>query len=111
MNLHSGEFSLDKYVGVTFRLEETPASDDLHVKVYGDAEGKEQHNRVTGKETTVIFDPSIVGTGCTGVTLQYKKSSPNTFTVSDIAMICPDGSLEESVPSVFWGCYVEPIAL
>ena len=111
MNLHSGEFSLDKYIGVTFHLEETPASDDLHVKVYGDTEGKEQHNRVTGKETTVIFDPSIVGTGCTGVTLQYKKSSPNTFTVSDIAMICPDGSLEESVPSVFWGCYVEPIAL
>lgn len=111
MNLYSEEFALDRYVGVRFSLDKAPASGELHVKIYGDAEGKEQFGKVSGKEVTVMFDPAIVGNGCSRVTLQYTRSSSYTTTVTDAAMICPDGSLEKTMPSVYWGCYVEPVAI
>lgn len=111
MNLSPSDFPLDRYVGVRFSLEKAPTAGELHVKIYGDAEGKEQFGKISGKDVTVMFDPDIVGTGCSGVTLQYTRTSSYTTTVRDVAMICPDGSLEKVVPSVYWGCYVEPVAI
>ena len=50
MNLYDGNFSLDKYAGVRFTLDEAPENGDLHVKVYGDSDGKEQYGLVQGKD-------------------------------------------------------------
>lgn len=111
MNLYDGNFSLDKYAGVRFTLDEAPENGDLHVKVYGDSDGKEQYGLVQGKDVTVMFDPSVVGSECSRVTLQYTKNTSCKATVSDIAMISPDGSASKVIPSVFWGCHIEPIVL
>ena len=111
MNLYEGDFSLDEYAGVRFSLDEAPEAGELHVKVYGESEGKEQFGPVQGKDVTVMFDPSEVGSECSRVTLQYTRNTSCQATVSDVAMICPDGSVRKVIPSVFWGCYMEPISL
>lgn len=107
MNLSASTLPLEEYKGITFELEETPPADHLHIKVYGEADGKEQYSGFEGASATLFFDSDILGSKVRRVTLQYTKDGSFTTTVKRVALIRTDGTEEECSPSAFWGCTVE----
>lgn len=109
LNLSSSTLYLDEYKGVTFELEETPPAGSLHIKVYGESDGKEQFGDFEGASGTLLFDPSIIGSKSQRVTLQYTREDPFTITVRRVALIRTDDTEEECSPSTFWGCTLELI--
>lgn len=109
LNLSSSTLYLDEYKGVTFELEETPPAGSLHIKVYGESDGKEQFGDFEGASGTLLFDQSIIGSKSQRVTLQYTREDPLTITVRRVALIRTDGTEEECSPSTFWGCTLELI--
>lgn len=109
LNLSDSAVSLDDYTGIAFELEETPPAGHLHVKIYGESEGKEQYTAFEGTSATVTFDRSILGSKAERVTLQYLKEGTFSTTVRKVELIHTDGTKEECTPSVFWGCTLELI--
>lgn len=109
-NLYDRTLALDEYKGVTFELENSPAAGEFHVKVYGDGDGKEQYFKFSGSSVTVTFDPSALGAKTTRATLQYLQGTGAVVFLKSVHLIRQDGTLEESTPSVFWGCEMEMIA-
>ena len=79
----------------------------LHVKVYGDEDGKEQYGKFSGSSATISFDPSILGDEAKRITLQLLQEGGLTITVKNVHLIRKDGTLEPCTPSPFWGCSVE----
>ena len=109
LNLSDSRLRLDDYKGITFTLEEVPAAGHLHVKIYGESDGKEQFVPVNGASTTFSFDRSILGSKAERVTLQHLKEGTFSTTVRKVELIRTDGTKEECTPSVFWGCTLDMI--
>ena len=109
LNLTESSTDLSQYKGITFELDQTPSAGLLDVKVYGESEGKEQHQKVSDSSTTVIFDTSQLGAKANRITLQYMSSTLFTITVKSVCLIRKDGTQEPCTPSAFWGCEVQLI--
>lgn len=106
-HLYDRTLALGEYKGIAFELEEAPAAGDFHVKVYGEEDGMEQYHKFSGASVTVTFDPSLLGAKTRSASLQYLKEAGTTAVLKSVRLIRHDGTLEESVPSVFWGCEME----
>ena len=109
LNLTQSSVDLNEYSGITFELDQAPAEGQLHVKVYGDSDGKEQHIKFSGSSPVIEFDASVLGSKAERVTLQLLQSGGLTLTVKSVHLIKTDGTLEPCTPSPFWGCSVELI--
>ena len=107
LNLTSSSVDLREYQGITFELDQAPAEGQLHVKVYGDEDGKEQYGKFSGVSATISFDPSVLGDEAKRITLQLLQEGGLTITVKNVHLIRKDGTLEPCTPSSFWGCSVE----
>ncbi len=107
LNLTSSSVDLREYQGITFELDQAPAEGQLHVKVYGDEDGKEQYGKFSGVSATISFDPSVLGDEAKRITLQLLQEGGLTITVKNVHLIRKDGTLEPCTPSPFWGCSVE----
>lgn len=110
-NLAPGNLYLSDYKGISFELESAPKSGSLKVKVYGDSEGKEQYESFSGASCTVYFDKSVLGTKSERVTLQCMTDEEIETVIERVSLIKTDGTTEECMPSVFWGCEMELIVL
>ena len=108
-NLHPSVLDLTEYKGIFIELEEVPERGSLSVKVYGDSDGKEQYVSFDGSSAIVYFDSDILGTRVNRTTLQCFMDKELEVILKDISLIKSDGTLESSMPSVFWGCDVELI--
>ena len=95
------------YKGIKFEFEDAPAKGHFHIKVYGDADGKEQYSGFEGASAYVAFDPAILGSQARRTTLQYLKEGGTTITLKRSSLVRNDGTEEECMPSVFWGCEIE----
>ena len=109
LNLTESSTDLSQYKGITFELDQTPSAGLLDVKIYGESEGKEQHQKVSDSTTTVMFDASQLGAKANRITLQYMSSTLFTITVKSVHLIRKDGTREQCTPSPFWGCEVQLI--
>lgn len=109
VNLCQSSVDLSVYKGIVFELDKTPSSGSLHVKIYGDADGKEQHAPFNGTTGTVMFDPDLLGAKAERVTLQKLVEGELSNIIKNVSLIRHDGTLEETVPSVFWGSSLELI--
>ena len=109
LNLTESSTDLSQYKGITFELDQTPSAGLLDVKIYGESEGKEQHQKVSDSSTTVMFDASQLGAKANRITLQYMSSTLFTITVKSVHLIRKDGTHEQCTPSPFWGCEVQLI--
>lgn len=109
-NLYDRTLALDEYKGVTFELENSSAAGEFQVKVYGDEDGKEQYFKFSESSVTVTFDPSALGAKTIRATLQHLQGTGAVVLLKSVHLIRQDGTLEESTPSVFWGCEMEMIA-
>lgn len=109
LNLTESSTDLSQYKGITFELDQTPSAGLLDVKIYGESEGKEQHQKVSDSTTTVMFDASQLGAKANRITLQYMSSTLFTITVKSVHLIRKDGTHEQCTPSPFWGCEVQLI--
>ena len=107
LNMTEGAANLGQYKGIRFELAEAPAKDLFHIKIYGDEEGKEQYTGFEGASAYVAFDPEILGSQARRTTLQYLKEGGTTITLKRTVLVRNDGTEEECMPSVFWGCEVE----
>ena len=106
MNLYGKAFSLNEYTGIVLDLKDSPGTDNLSIKVYGESNGKEQYVNVTNTHTKVTFNASALGNTGQRITLQYKKSGNYTATVKRAALIKKDGTEMPTEMSSFWGCTV-----
>lgn len=111
LELSSAPIDLNDYQGVYFELEESPESGSLHVKVYGEEDGKEQYTGFSGVSAFISFDRSVLGSKARGITLQSLLETGPTIILKRVVLIRNDGTEEESVPSVYWGCHMEIIAV
>ena len=109
LNLTESSTDLSQYKGITFELDQTPSAGLLDVKIYGESEGKEQHQKVSDSTMTVMFDASQLGAKANRITLQYMSSTLFTITVKSVCLIRKDDTLEPCTPSAFWGCEVQLI--
>ena len=109
LHLTPSPVDLNEYKGITFELDQVPAEGLLHVKVYGDSDGKEQYIKFSGSSSAVEFDAAVLGSRAEMVTLQLLQSGGLTITVKSVHLIKKDGTLEPCTPSPFWGCSVELI--
>lgn len=109
LNLTSSSVDLREYQGITFELDQAPAEGQLHVKVYGDEDGKEQYWKFQDASPTVEFDPSLLGSKASRVTLQLLQAGGLSITVKSVHLIRKDGTHEQCTPSPFWGCEVQLI--
>lgn len=107
LNLSASTLNLDDYKGISFELEEAPPAGHLHIKVYGESDGKEQYAGFEGASATLMFDPSVLGSNTRRVTLQYTKDGSFTTVLKRVVLIKADGTEETCTPSVFWGCSLE----
>lgn len=110
VNLCSSDIDVSEYAGIMFELDKVPASGSLHVKVYGEEDGMEQYYGFRGSSVSIDFDPSVLGSKVRRVTLQKTVEEEMEMTLTRVALIRKDGTQEECVPSVFWGCSVNLIA-
>lgn len=109
VNLSSSALYLSDCKGIAFELEEAPEPGSLKVKAYGDAEGKEQYEGFSGTSGRVFFDRSVLGSKVSRVTLQCMIDEKVETVIRRVAIIKTDGTEEECMPSVFWGCEIELI--
>jgi hypothetical protein len=109
VNLCQSSVDLSVYKGIVFELDKSPSSGSLHVKIYGDADGKEQYVPFNGATGNVTFDSDVLGTKAERITLQKLVEGEVSNVIKNVSLIRHDGTLEESVPSVFWGSSLELI--
>jgi len=81
-----------------------PLEGSLHVKIYGDEEGMEQYSGFSGASAFIEFNPSILGAKAKRITLQYLQEGEMTVLIRSVSLVRNDGTHEECMPSVFWGC-------
>ncbi|MBR5835438.1 MAG: cellulase family glycosylhydrolase [Bacteroidales bacterium] len=107
LSISEGNLSMDNYSGIRVVLNSKPNTGELSVKMYGESDGKEQYNSVRDAEAVYTFDPSVLGSHCKGVTLQYMKTGTYTTVLKSVHLIRKDGTEEEMLPESYWGCSVE----
>lgn len=107
-SLFSGSALLSDYKGIRLELAGENPLGYLKIKVYGDADKKEQYEDLTlgTHATTVTFNASALGTKATRITLQNYNNGAYTTTISKAVLIRHDNSEEEVKPGVFWGCSI-----
>lgn len=111
VNLCPSALNLSEYKGVSFELDEAPRKDVLHVKIYGEEDGKEQYVGFDTASPYVEFDSSVLGSKAQRVTLQCLIEGGYETTIRKVTLIRTDGTKEECQPSVFWGCSIEAVVL
>lgn len=109
VNLCQSSVDLSVYKGIVFELDKAPSAGSFHVKIYGDADGKEQYVPFNGATGNVTFDSDVLGTKAERITLQKLVEGEVSNVIKNVSLIRHDGTLEESVPSVFWGSSLELI--
>ncbi len=111
VNLCSSAIDLSEYKGIVFELDKAPSAGTLNVKIYGEEDGKEQYSGFEGASASIYFDRSALGAKVQRVTLQKLVEGELSYTLKRVALIRNDGTEEECVPSVFWGCSVELVVM
>lgn len=107
LNLVSSSVDLNDYQGIEFELSQAPDKGLLHVKMYGDEDGKEQYSGFSGASAYVAFDSSLLGSQAKRITLQCLQEGDITILLKSVSLVKKDGTLEPCIPSPFWGCSVE----
>lgn len=110
-HLCSKVLDLSDYKGISFELDQIPDKDVLHVKIYGEEDGKEQYVGIGTVNPYIEFDPEILGSKTTRVTLQCMIEGGYATRINSVELVRTDGTKEECMPSVFWGCTVEAVVL
>ncbi len=95
---------LKNYKGI--RLEQAEATENAHIKVYGDGEQKEDYLPLTGTSTTIMFNPEIFSKEINRVTLQSGFDCKYQAKVISAWLIRQDGTEEYSDLSPFHGCAI-----
>ena len=98
---------LKNYKGI--RLELAGKSDDVHIKVYGDGEQKEDYLPLTGTSTCILFNTDIFSDEINRVTLQFNKDDKDEVRVISAWLIRQDGTEEYSDLSPFHGCEITKV--
>ena len=106
-SLFSGSATLSAYKGVRVELGEAYPSGTLNIKVYGEADGKEQVASIPAntRSYTLTFSPAKLGSKLSRVTLQG-RTADLTVKLSKAVLIKSNGTEDTVVPGVFWGCTV-----
>lgn len=107
--LCSKELNLDDYKGIRLVMEN---SNDIHLLINGDSEGKQQREVISSSSITIDFDKSILGSSASSIELQNMKDGKNETTIYHVCLIRNDGTEEDVVDedlSEIWGCSVEKI--
>ena len=99
--------NLDDYQGIAFELSEAPSEGYLHVKVYGEEDGKEQYTGFSEASASITFDRSVLGSKASRVTLQCLQEGGYSVLLKNVSLIRNDGTIVNCTPSVFWGCEME----
>jgi hypothetical protein len=114
VNLFVGNANLTSYKGLRIEMAEDNHNGSLQLKVYGDADNKEQFLNLTenSNTTTITFNSSKLGSKVTRVTLQYKLTE-NSYnaTITKAVLIKNDNTEETLKASAFWGCTVVSLSL
>lgn len=95
---------LKNYKGIRLELAEMPK--DVHVKVYGDGEQKEDYIGIDDASSTILFNTDIFSREINRVTLQYTKEDKGEAKVISAWLIRQDGTEEYSDLSPFHGCEI-----
>lgn len=95
---------LKNYKGIRLELAEMPK--DVHVKVYGDGEQKEEYIGIDDASSTILFNTDIFSREINRVTLQYNKEDKGEAKVISAWLIRQDGTEEYSDLSPFHGCEI-----
>lgn len=111
LSIVNSPISTDIYKGVKVVMD-SDTGNNLSVKMYGKEDGKEQYHNVRSLEAVYEFNPTVLGTECKGVTLQFMNKGTYTATVNSVSLIRKDGT-EEQIHSLdpYWGCSVELVAV
>ena len=98
---------LKNYKGI--RLELAEMSKDVHVKVYGDGEQKEDYIGIADASTTILFNTDIFSNEINRVTLQRNQEGKGEAKVIGAWLIRQDGTEEYSDLSSFHGCEITKV--
>ena len=104
LSLCSRVLSLNDYTGIRIEMENT---EDIHVLINGDGEGKQQRCWFSASSETFYFDKSILGEKVTGIELQNMRDGKNETKIYNVYLIKKDGSEEKlgkEETTVVWGC-------
>ena len=107
--LYNKTLSLSEYKGIHVELE---SADGIMVKVYGDADGKEQYCHMSSAEETFTFNKSALGSSVSRITLQNEKNGTNQARVINAWLIKNDGTevaIDHNLFSALHGCSYEKL--
>ena len=90
--LCSKELNLDDYKGIRLVMEN---SNDIHLLINGDSDGKQQREVISSSSITIDFDKSILGSSVSNIELQNMKDGKNETTIYHVYLIKNDGTEEE----------------
>ena len=109
LNIFSDDLplKLKNYKGIRLELAEMPK--DVHVKVYGDGEQKEDYIGIFDASSTILFNTDIFSNEINRVTLQYNKDGKGEAKVIGAWLIRQDGTEEYSDLSPFHGCEITKV--
>ena len=107
LTLAEENLSLEDYSGIRVVLGDKPNDGDFSVKMNGTTEGKNQYCPVSAAEAVYDFDPSLLGTGCKGITLQLMTEGTDSVILKSVFLIRKDGTEEQVLPKPKWGCSME----
>ena len=93
--------SMNEYKGIRVELEN---AEGLTVKVYGEADGKEQYCGISTATQTFMFNKSALGASVSLITLQNSKDGSNKAKVRNVYLIKNDDT-EETLPQSGFGVY------
>ena len=109
LNLTSSTVYLSDFKGIRVEMAETPYTNTLQIKCYGESSGQEQYYALTSESpnTTMFFNSSSLGQKVQRITLQTMVGT-QTVTLKRAFLIRNDNTEEElSSFSPYWGCSVE----
>ncbi len=107
-SVFEGSAPLSTYTGIVVELDKSYPGNELQLKAY-DSKGNEQYNTQTGATRSLNFSSSTLTSGTVArVTLQAFKA-PYEATIKKIKLIGKNGTVEEQVPTAFWGCSVTAV--
>ena len=111
LNICAHDINLSDYKAVRLELGEMPKDGALSIKIYGEADGKEQYVGIgQAQDVTVNFNRNALGTKSRRITLQYTMTSNYSILVNHAFLIKTDGTEESMALSPFWGCTAETVA-
>ena len=107
IGLCSRVLSLNDYTGIRIEIENT---EDIHVLINGDGEGKQQRCWFSTSSETFYFDKSILGEKVMGIELQNMRDGKNETKIYNVFLIKKDGTKEivgkDEIANI-WGCVLD----